>query len=196
MDNNRLPSNALLTLLNTMTSEAQQPLQDLVNSIYKELGIELQCDIYDKKCDPSDPYTPIINAIKENPEKNRHITDSIIKSLRWILPVNSRIMLSNVYPEDKELALKLLIETSSYYKTYYRQIYYGGPEEVSYGIIYHCPDHYINRNKRLLIESKALMSILKEKGIDNYGFESLWAFYNSYIPTNISSSITLRFSSR
>ncbi len=162
----------------------KQHVQDLVNSIYKEIGIELTFDIDDNKSDPSDPFTPIIIAIRENSDKYRHITDSIIncEALRWILPVDSRIMLSNVYPEDKELALKLLIETSSYYKTYYRKISYDEPEQVSYGIIYHCPNHYINRYKYMLVQSKALMSTLKEKGIDNYEFESLWTFYQSYMP--------------
>jgi hypothetical protein len=91
----------------------------------------------------------IYNIIKIDPKKYRYVVDNIVNDniLIIYIPCNIRNSISKLYPEDIDLTIKLLIDTTSYYKTKrYDTGEYdedGEPiERTHYYLINHCPEYY------------------------------------------------------
>jgi hypothetical protein len=97
------------------------PRDEIVN-LYKVLNIpdEVPEDVL-RSWDPVEPiYQKIYDVIATDPATYRHIVDEIIASnLIMCFDIETRNKISLLYPEDEELAYKLLIDTTTYYKIKY-----------------------------------------------------------------------------
>jgi hypothetical protein len=94
-------------------------------------------------------YHNIYNVIKENPAKYKYIIDLILNDGDFItyFPPSIRNAISMLYPEDKELTIKLMICTTSYYKC--KRVDTdecdedGEPiERTIYHLVPYCPEYY------------------------------------------------------
>jgi hypothetical protein len=136
------------------------------------------------KVAPHTVFAPIISVITSNPEKYRGLVDEIvhIDMVRAYLCPGHRNQLSMLYPEDAELALRLLIDTTTYYKY--------DDYSKTYRLISTCPDVYFTRNVYYFHgKNPALKKALEENGVNTaelIGYKinsALVALYKKRNPT-------------
>jgi hypothetical protein len=124
----------------------------------------------------NDPYTifaQIVKAISADPEMYRPLVDSIAanKMVRAHFPPYARNQLSSIYPDDKELAAALLIDTTTYYKVKERPTfeYDADGEEITipyYSMVYTAPEYYFMLTFYEFPKSNAaLAAYLEENGV-------------------------------
>jgi hypothetical protein len=164
-------------------------------STYEKLGLDTTAlqDI-SSRTDPYTTFTQITKALVAEPEKYSTIIDEIINtpSIRIYFSPGHRLNIAKIFPEDKETALKLLVDTTSYYKSIYRSMGRDDDGEdievhCGYRLITHCADYYFLRTAYNYHEyHPGLKAVLEENGIntselkyytDNDAFKKLNQFH-------------------
>ncbi len=165
-------------------------------STYEKLGLDTSAlqDI-SSRTDPNTTFTQITKALVAEPEKYSTIIDEIINtpSIRIYFPPGHRLEIAKIFPEDKEIALKLLVDTTSYYKSIERDTgeYDEDGEEIiihyGYKLITHCADYYFLLNFYDFHKyHPGLKVVLEENGINtselkyyakNDAFKKLYQFH-------------------
>lgn len=153
-------------------------IREVIVQLYKELNIpdevpeEVLTAWLDAGIESPDPifqiYNKIYEAVATYPIKYKNITDKIAddKVLRICFDEQTRNNLSKLYPDDEELALKLTIQTASYYKVKYHPVYETCSWEDDdcdrqWRLITHCPDVYFTlRFEKTYRDNPAIMRIM------------------------------------
>jgi hypothetical protein len=156
-------------------------MEDLLRNelveLYKELNIpdEVPEDII-YSWEPIEPiYNNIYESIAKDPIKYRYILDRVItNNFIQFFHEDTRNKLSLLYPDDEELAIKLLIETTSYYKIKYYPNDEGSWDDEDcdkhYRLINHCAAIYFTYKFRTFCWSNpAIKKVLVDKNITDIG---------------------------
>jgi hypothetical protein len=155
----------------------EQQLRTALVELYKEL--EIPDEVPDYVIHDYQPLEPIYNKIylqfATNPAKYKHIVNRISKdNIITCFDVETRNNISKLYPDDEELAMRLLIDTTSYYKIKYHPNESGSWEDEDcdkeYRLINHCPDIYFTyKFKYICWDNPAMSKILKDRNITEIG---------------------------
>ncbi len=162
-------------------------------SLYKELDIPDEVPEYIiHTYEPVEPmYNKIYECIAKDPIKYRYILDRIIdNNFIQFFDEETRNKLSLLYPGDEELALKLLVDTTTYYKIKYHMSDTGSWEdddcEKEYRLITHCAGIYFTHKfSKFCWSNPAIKKVLTDRNITEIQSESNWvnpelyAFYES-----------------
>jgi hypothetical protein len=172
-------------------------MQSWLENVYDNLSLD---KTYIKNISSqNDPYTifaQIVKVILADPVKYRPLVDEIAasKMVRAHFPPYARNQLSRIYPEDKDLAAALLIDTTTYYKLKDRPTfqYDSDGEEITipyYSMCYLAPQYYFMMHFYDYPKTNAaLAAFLEEHGVawkelayykQNDG---LWNLYNKRHP--------------
>ena len=172
-------------------------MKSWLETVYNDLALDKT--YIENMSSQNDPYTifaQIVKAILADPVKHRPLVDSIAanKMVRAHFPPYARNQLSSVYPDDKELAAALLVDTTTYYKIKERPTfeYDSEGEEITipyYAMIYTAPEYYFMLHFYEFPKSNtALAAFLEENGVAwkelayYKRHDDLWDLYNKRHP--------------
>ena len=169
-----------------------EQLRTTLIQLYKDLEITEEVPEYiisgEKPLDPI--YNKIYQVLAKDPTKYKSIVDTIKDNdIIICFDLETRNNISKLYPEDEELTIRLLIDTTSYYKIKYRMNDNGSWEDEncdkSYKLVTHCPDIYFTyKFITICWENPTMNKILRDRNITHIGegFEvnpELLKFYES-----------------
>jgi len=168
--------NAFMQMQEARDRQEQQLRTKLVE-LYTELEIPDEVPehiIHDWQ--PLDPiYNKIYLQVAKDPAKYKHIVDRISQdNIITCFDVETRNNISKLYPEDEDIAMRLLIDTTSYYKIKYHANENGSWEDEDcdkeYRLITQCLDIYFTyKFARICWENPAMSKILKDNNITEIG---------------------------
>ena len=137
------------TIFNDGPSHPSPIMKDWIKSTYEKLGLDADhIDNISPHTDPYETFGQITDKLIADPTKYADIIIEITNTplVSMYFPPNQRYAIANIYPDDKEIALKLLVDIPSYYKCIERTEYDEDGEEYytdyKYQLITHCGDYY------------------------------------------------------
>lgn len=155
----------------------EQQLRNKLVELYKELEIPDEVPehvVHDWQ--PLDQiYDTIYKKIATDPAKYKPVVDRISQdNIITCFDLETRNNISKLYPEDEDIAMRLLIDTTSYYKIKYHPNDSGSWEDEDcdkeYKLITNCLDIYFTyKFDKICWDNPAMNKILKDNNITEIG---------------------------